>query len=852
MIGTFWNLCRACPSMPVDKLHSEYRSTYRWHEYTGPRQEIIRKPPQSQPQGGAPAPTPRAPDEDAQRGDAVEQSTGQAQSIRSWLVVHSPFACSTSTSTSPGPGGFEPALPRRKKNPALAYKTHEFLAMSDGVGSNESLDASVVVDRARSEERSGTRARGLSRRSKSEGPPGESEYRIRYLSPRARKCNMHCDSGPNNFEQDLVMIATVQPTGGALKNAISRISTEYRLQFAWPKGSKEQVEDKAAAGAGPPRKSLSMGAIKPTSNIMPLNTAIAAVHKKRITDADRKYGAELEPLVGWGADSQDDGFTQDDGGEEKIQEESLSKEEKSQPKLSRAEFHSEYKKNFRPFSQYDYVEGKFKAKKEPEPVLVHELAHGDSWYREVLELRKKAGEYKHRGWGTELVPQHIAELYNKQMTLWEQVSRRSSLSALSLASTTPRSISKEEKEKENNKKSSPTKPPWSRQSPSRHVSPQKKVEKMDDNKKESARSRKEAVIRHHLERTTGAVDGALLHSPTREKLEPVLPRRKEDNSEQVSKSTQKPSHSTGTSGRSHSVGPNTTYSSENRSPKRSMRSGTAAASSKTQANGPIPAEKRNRPTTLSTTAPSRTKSNSGSRRTPKEVAMKPDDKTKENAGETENVDGVTEPEEPTEPEPVIDVEPVVKSPPEPTRVKSPEQILMRSPEPVNWTVPLDTGKTFTVTQNVHEGDLITRPHSEAKAWTPPAAPPAAPQSAPPQLPESEGEQKVPTQLVEQTDSLLVLDPPKQNGFTEQDSLIEQNSQIDQNGSTEQNSLTEQNGPSQQNSLIEQTSVLEQNGPTEHNGSIEPKSVTELNNISQQNICPEPVVLTPEVAPLNDS
>lgn len=51
-----------------------------------------------------------------------------------------------------------------------------------------------------------------------------------------------------------------------------------------------------------------------------------------------------------------------------------------------------------------------------------------------------------------------------------------------------------------------------------------------------------------------------------------------------------------------------------------------------------------------------------------------------------------------------EVEPaLVKSPPEPTRVKSPEQILMRSPEPVNWTVPLDTGKTFTVTQNVHEG-----------------------------------------------------------------------------------------------------------------------------------------------------
>lgn len=46
---------------------------------------------------------------------------------------------------------------------------------------------------------------------------------------------------------------------------------------------------------------------------------------------------------------------------------------------------------------------------------------------------------------------------------------------------------------------------------------------------------------------------------------------------------------------------------------------------------------------------------------------------------------------------------IVKSPPEPTRVKSPEQILMRSPDPVNWIVPLDTGKTFTVTQNVRDG-----------------------------------------------------------------------------------------------------------------------------------------------------
>lgn len=60
---------------------------------------------------------------------------------------------------------------------------------------------------------------------------------------------------------------------------------------------------------------------------------------------------------------------------------------------------------------------------------------------------------------------------------------------------------------------------------------------------------------------------------------------------------------------------------------------------------------------------------------------------------------------------------------------------MRSPDPVNWTVPLDTGKTFTVTQNVREGDPMIRPHSEIKASTPVEQPPPPPQSAPPELSE---------------------------------------------------------------------------------------------------------------------
>ena len=50
-------------------------------------------------------------------------------------------------------------------------------------------------------------------------------------------------------------------------------------------------------------------------------------------------------------------------------------------------------------------------------------------------------------------------------------------------------------------------------------------------------------------------------------------------------------------------------------------------------------------------------------------------------------------------------EPVVKSPPEPTRVKSPTEVMVRSPDPINWTVPLDTGKTFSVTQSVRDGGM---------------------------------------------------------------------------------------------------------------------------------------------------
>merc|ERR550519_3139334 len=84
---------------------------------------------------------------------------------------------------------------------------------------------------------------------------------------------------------------------------------------------------------------------------------------------------------------------------------------------------------------------------------------GEPWYQEVIELRKAATDYKCRGWGTDLVPPHMSQIYNQQMTLAEQASTRKSLSALALAISTPRSSNKEEKER---KSSSPSKPRSSR------------------------------------------------------------------------------------------------------------------------------------------------------------------------------------------------------------------------------------------------------------------------------------------------------------------------------------------------------------------------------------------------------
>ncbi|XP_004518475.1 uncharacterized protein LOC101454943 isoform X3 [Ceratitis capitata] len=603
MIGSFWNLCRACPSMPVDKLHSEYRSTYRWHEFTGnSRPEVVRR---------APAPNP-------------------SQFI--------------------GPTN-EPPLPRRKKCPELAYKSHEFIIGSEYTDARGGHAGANRL--ARSEERGGT----PSRRSKSEGPPAVPNGRA-YAIPE---------------EVDGTAKKQAGESSGLFKKTISKLSTEYRLQFVWPNVRRIKGIE-AGDAADYPRKSISMGALKASQQQQQQQQqlhlrqhpqpAMPTVHKKRTTNQKEATLHELEPLVS-------------DAEESKPQEKQVTIVEKVERKTTIRPFSQTFdqeranhfitkKENFG-FDEIksgkvgDEVDNKQQPEKE---VLLNGTApprsqpNLDLWFKEVVELRKKAGEYKCRGWGIEIDP----ELYKKQKDLWEQVSKRSSLSALSLASSVHRPITKEEKEQENNKKSVPLSKATQKTRVPGHAH-------MLDNKDEiSALPARFSNIRHHLERTTGpdVEEGALLPSPTREKLMPAITKRESESQRGSPKKTAASRHGSPQKG-----------SPQKGSPKKVIKYDAE--------------DGRDTAISVSSCSP--------------------------------------------QPVPEIPDEPIVKSPPEPTRVKSPEQILMRSPDPVNWTVPLDTGKTFTVTQNVKEGESYSRPQSEIKASTPVEKPPPPPQSAPPQLTE---------------------------------------------------------------------------------------------------------------------
>ncbi|XP_076177922.1 uncharacterized protein LOC143152095 isoform X9 [Ptiloglossa arizonensis] len=687
MIGSFWNLCRACPSMPIDKqLHSEYRSTYTWHEYTGPHQEhtVVRRAPQ-------PPPT------------STTQASAKLQSAKS-----------TEDENNEGPT-LEPPLPRRKKCPELAYKTHEFITAADG-GGIDAVESNVVADKVREV----TAQSGL--------PPSQ------------------------------------------LSKAISRISTEYRLQFAWPR-----------------RPQLTNGETVPPG----------------VTAAGAPAGvqaSELEPLVGGtGTDTIDGVVPEGDEREEdmsdlKIAFRSVTKEEKEKEN-TRKVAPITMTMTMPPAGRPSSVQAR------PMHGLLQDDAKADT-ERAIARARKDFLIRHHLDRTTGVVLLDDDEFFaSGDGALLPSPTREK----LEPVIPRRREDTKEHREEVQPKtKSSPKNSPRTgrsqslgpcvteRRSPKRQpprapsVTKDAREKEKEPKDKEKEQREKSGEPERHPRPTGVSVTGpgrvrwsirepSTISSTGPSTSVPPLPpppsgpgptpfhRRPPQVHRKSFLATTAPPHRPLHHAKPSTTNTTTTTTTTTVKPpvKHSVHTSvhhpptsSAAAAARpdrvkdiSRCQGPNEAQPktaRDDPAAAAAAAaaadPSKSSSDSRYASNQAATAVQPMTAEPQINGDATGGDSsvASTPPSQTQPpvsataaSPWIDDEPVVKSPPEPTRVKSPEQMIMRSPEPVNWTVPLDTGKTFTVTQNVRE-EPLTRPHSEAKTWAPSSLP-SAPQSAPPEL-----------------------------------------------------------------------------------------------------------------------
>ncbi|XP_076230404.1 uncharacterized protein LOC116430001 isoform X17 [Nomia melanderi] len=661
------------------QLHSEYRSTYTWHEYTGPHQEhtVVRRAPQ-------PPPT------------STTQASAKLQSAKS-----------TEDENTEGPT-LEPPLPRRKKCPELAYKTHEFITAADG-GGIDVVDSNVVADKVREVT------------AQSSLPPSQ------------------------------------------LSKAISRISTEYRLQFAWPRRPQLTNGEIVAPGVtaagvpagttGPPRKSLSMGALK--QGIAP--TGPAPVHKKRPGDVDHKrdgvQASELEPLVGGtGMDIIDGVVPEGDEREEdmsdlKIAFRSVTKEEKEKEntrKVAPVSTAMTMPPAGRPSSvqarpMHGILQDDSKADTEraiararKDFLIRHHLDRttgvGDgallpSPTREKLEPvipRRREDTKEHR---EEVQPKTKSSPKNSPRTGRSQSLGPSVTERRSPKRQPPRapSVTKDAKEKEKEPKDKEKDQREKSGEPERHPRPTFLATTAPPHRPlHHAKPTSTTTTTTTNTTNTTATTTTTTTTTTAAASTTVKPPVKHSVHTSVH---HPPASSAAAAARPDRVKDISRCQGPNEAQAKTARDEPAAAAAAAAAADPS-----------KSSSDSRYASNQAATTAVQPMTAEPQVNGDATAGDSSIAStppSQTQPLSATAASPWIDDEPVVKSPPEPTRVKSPEQMIMRSPEPVNWTVPLDTGKTFTVTQNVRE-EPLTRPHSEAKSWAPSSLP-SAPQSAPPEL-----------------------------------------------------------------------------------------------------------------------
>uniref|UniRef100_A0A0N7ZQN3 Nuclear protein MDM1 n=1 Tax=Daphnia magna TaxID=35525 RepID=A0A0N7ZQN3_9CRUS len=486
------------------------------------------------------------------------------------------------------------------------------------------------------------------------------------------------------------------------KRTITTGSSEYQLQFAWPPPSGKNIANNSNCSSA-----FTNARRMPES----LDSLLNHSHDGEREAAGLLSNSRINNGTGTTTRSQEMVYH----AAEELLLNHQEQNELSDDQPRRRRYKTEYKKKFRPFSLYQYVDGRFQKSSSDKIQTSSSTVDGgpatapplqsdgikmdkDTWYGEVLELRKKAGEYKYRGLGGELMSDHMADLYAKQMDVWEQVSRRSSLSALALAATTPRPGSEkvEMTSAANSKRGSPVKTASPQNSSTRpgHAQPLVSSSRnKDNNARNKGSDSVERARRDMSQHRSVSSEGSKSRSKS---AKPAKSPAQQNGNGNVTLAI-RPSLGaifhpiSRPPARSASLGP------ERRMPKSASSNTTGGTiGSSTTKTSPVKAR------------PAHTNEDGV-----QPIVVKKNQKVSIIAGEgKENIIV----DEPANSLPVIEQEPLpalIKALPEPTRVKSPEQLVIRSPDPVNWTVPLDTGKTFTVTQNIRGGEG-SRPHSELK------------------------------------------------------------------------------------------------------------------------------------------
>ncbi|XP_078678735.1 nuclear protein MDM1-like isoform X4 [Branchiostoma floridae x Branchiostoma belcheri] len=102
---------------------------------------------------------------------------------------------------------------------------------------------------------------------------------------------------------------------------------------------------------------------------------------------------------------------------------------------------SEYNSNYKSPTSFEYRGGTWRGADPPhlqprkEPVSdIPAQNDKKEWYSEVMELRKKADDYRRRSHGTHFSRDHLLQLMARQNDMWDQSESESTVSALSLAS----------------------------------------------------------------------------------------------------------------------------------------------------------------------------------------------------------------------------------------------------------------------------------------------------------------------------------------------------------------------------------------------------------------------------------